>query len=268
MIAIWKQSKWLLAESELSLPSNAEALQFGMGLFETINYQNGIIEYLEQHIQRLKASCEALKIKFSLEYQEVLLGFTTLIDHEKKQNESLALKMSVYRCGNESEVLLSYKPHPYTRESFSEGIILGFYGLGRLSQSRLVRHKTTNYFENMLLREEALNQGWFDGVFLNEQGYITEGCSVNVFFELEGCLYTPSLENGLLPGVMRQAVLDKARNADIEVCEGNFKWDMLISADKVYITNSLIGVQPVVRVMDKKYSTENSTIAKVLFEQS
>lgn len=267
MIAIWKQSEWLLAESEVSLQSNAEALQFGMGLFETINYQNGIIEYLEQHIQRLKASCEALKIKFSLEYQVVLLGFMTLIIHEKKLTDFLALKMSVYKCGNESEVLLSYKPHPYAPEAFSKGVVLGFFGTGRLSQSRLVRHKTTNYFENMLLREEALNQGWFDGVFLNEQGYITEGCSVNVFFELQGCLYTPSLENGLLPGVMRQVLLDKARNADIEVCEGNFKWDMLMSADKVYITNSLIGVQPVVRVMDKNYSIESSAIAKVLFER-
>lgn len=268
MIAIWKASQWLLTASEVSLPSNAEALQFGMGLFETLNYQNETIEYLEQHIQRIKSSCEVLKINFSLDSQEVLLGFMTLLGHEKKLTNSLALKMSVYKCGSESDVILSYKPHPYTLESFSEGIILGFYGIGRMSQSRLVRHKTTNYFENILIREEALSQGWFDGVFLNEQGYMTEGCSVNLFFESKGCLYTPSLENGLLPGVMRQAVLDKAYNAGIQVFEGNYSWDMLMSADKVYVTNSLIGVQPVNRVMDKKYSIESSAIAQVLFERS
>ena len=76
------------------------------------------------------------------------------------------------------------------------------------SNDWLLRHKTTRRAEYDRGWREAEANGAFDMLFFNERGELTEGGRSNVFVKLEGGWWTPPLTAGLLPGVMRQVLLD------------------------------------------------------------
>jgi para-aminobenzoate synthetase / 4-amino-4-deoxychorismate lyase len=78
------------------------------------------------------------------------------------------------------------------------------------SSDFLLRHKTTHRAEYDRGWREAEARGGFDMLFFNERDELTEGGRSNVFVKLDGRWWTPPLDAGLLPGVMRQVLLDDA----------------------------------------------------------
>ena len=81
----------------------------------------------------------------------------------------------------------------------------------------LFYHKTTRrqFFEREMERQKALT-GCDEVVFLNKKGELTEGTRTNLFVELDGRLFTPALACGLLPGTLREELLDLPRAAASE----------------------------------------------------
>jgi para-aminobenzoate synthetase / 4-amino-4-deoxychorismate lyase len=78
------------------------------------------------------------------------------------------------------------------------------------SSDFLLRHKTTHRAEYDRGWREAEARGGFDMLFFNERGELTEGGRSNVFVKRDGRWWTPPLDAGVLPGVMRQMLLDDA----------------------------------------------------------
>ena len=66
-----------------------------------------------------------------------------------------------------------------------------------------------------------------------------------MFWIKEGVLFTPALECGVLNGVMRREVMDRAALFGLTVREGHFPPAALAEAEAAFITNSLIGVRRV-----------------------
>jgi 4-amino-4-deoxychorismate lyase len=83
---------------------------------------------------------------------------------------------------------------------------------------------------------------------LTEDGYIAEGIVSNVFFIKHSVCYTPSLDTGILPGITRAFVIDRARSAGLSIKEGLFMWDDLALADEVFFVNSIQEIVPVTRL--------------------
>ena len=83
-------------------------------------------------------------------------------------------------------------------------------------------------------------EGHADVLFLNEEGELTEGAISNVYVEIEGRLYTPPIECGLLGGVMRRVLLEEGRCTERVITEAD-----LMAADAVYISNSVRGLRKV-----------------------
>jgi len=98
-------------------------------------------------------------------------------------------------------------------------------------RSPLVGMKCTSYAENMLLLRLG---GTGEVLRSNTRGELCEACLSNLFFERGGKVYTPSLETGCLPGVMRQQVMKV-----IEVEEGCWPFEILREADAVWLSNSI-----------------------------
>jgi branched-subunit amino acid aminotransferase/4-amino-4-deoxychorismate lyase len=106
----------------------------------------------------------------------------------------------------------------------------------------LVGHKTLSYLENVLTHEEARRRGCADALYVGLRGELLEGCVTNVFVVKDGKIATPSLGQGLLPGVTRKVVLEIAR-----VRERRVRLRELWEADEAFLTNALIEVLPIVR---------------------
>ena len=101
-------------------------------------------------------------------------------------------------------------------------------------------HKTTYRPWYREAREVARKEGLFDIVFLNEEGELTEGTITNIFLEIDGKLYTPSKEAGLLPGVLREHLLQEGK-----VCEARLTLEDLKRAERLYVGNAVRGLLPV-----------------------
>jgi para-aminobenzoate synthetase/4-amino-4-deoxychorismate lyase len=101
-------------------------------------------------------------------------------------------------------------------------------------------HKTTQrqFYDKELERLKALT-ACDEVIFLNRRGELTEGTRTTIFIERDGRLYTPALAAGLLPGTLREELLDLPRAAASEAVLGLTD---LVSADRIYLGNSVRGL--------------------------
>ncbi|MGN1356175.1 MAG: aminotransferase class IV [Succinivibrionaceae bacterium] len=82
-------------------------------------------------------------------------------------------------------------------------------------------------------------------------GYITEGCITNIFWENRGVIYTPELSLNILPGIMRSKVVESYRKQGIPVREGKYLLEDLLYAERIFVTNSLMGKMRAVLVNER-----------------
>ena len=101
-------------------------------------------------------------------------------------------------------------------------------------------HKTTRrqFYEHEMEGQKALN-ACDEVVFLNSKGELTEGTRTTLFVELDGRLFTPALACGLLPGTLREELLDLPRAA---ASEAILTPQDLLAADRIYLGNSVRGL--------------------------
>ncbi|MGA9605344.1 MAG: aminotransferase class IV, partial [Methyloceanibacter sp.] len=101
-------------------------------------------------------------------------------------------------------------------------------------------HKTTRrqFYDREMERQKALT-GCDEVVFLNKKGELTEGTRANLFIEIDGRLFTPALTCGLLPGTLREELLDLPRAA---ASEAVLTPQDLLTADRIYLGNSVRGL--------------------------
>jgi para-aminobenzoate synthetase / 4-amino-4-deoxychorismate lyase len=109
------------------------------------------------------------------------------------------------------------------------------------SGDRFLFHKTTNRPLYAASFKAAQDAGFCDVLFLNEQGQVTEGAISNIFVSKGGCLLTPPISCGLLPGVYRRHLL--ATRSDVE--ERILRLDDLQTADAVFLSNAMRGLRRV-----------------------
>jgi para-aminobenzoate synthetase/4-amino-4-deoxychorismate lyase len=106
------------------------------------------------------------------------------------------------------------------------------------SNDLFLYHKTSVRRQYNLALAEAEKAGAFDMLFTNQRGELTEGARSNVFIRLGGDWYTPPVQSGLLPGVMRSVLLEDRK---LRVRERVLTRDDLFQADEVFVCNALHG---------------------------
>ena len=102
--------------------------------------------------------------------------------------------------------------------------------------------KSLNYIGNMLAKKDAEKAGAFEPVFYNRENIITECAIRNIFFIRDKILYTPTLELGILSGVMREVVLNIANSLDIAIKETYIHYDDINTMDEAFISSTGIGL--------------------------
>ena len=215
-------------------------LFFGKGVFETILVKEEAI-FLEEHIKRLNNSINELNIG-----EEVEIDYVS--DFIRRKNiKNKALKITV----TEENLIFSEREIKYQKEHYEKGFIAYFTNVLRNSTSRIVNFKTLNYLENIIEYEICQRNGLNEAIFFNEQGYLCEGCTTNIFIVKNGKIYTPKIECGLLPGVVRKWVID-----NFDVIETKITKDELLNSDEVFLTNSLVGVIKVSEIENKLFDSK------------
>ena len=100
---------------------------------------------------------------------------------------------------------------------------------------------------------------------LNANGHVIEGTMSNLFAIKGKQLITPNIDCSGVKGVMRDVIIDIAKQNAIDVSISNMTLEELLSMDECFISNSLIGIKAVDRIADTTYQSDKLT--KLIFEQ-
>ncbi len=206
-----------------------EGYLFGRGVFETLLLKDKPL-FLNEHLSRLHQGIDQLGIKNEVEKPELL---RILKNHGIK---NCVLKIIV----TEKNIILTTRKNPYDALEEMEGFKLTLSKLKRNPHSHITYLKTLSYMDNLLEREIAGKQGFHEVLFLNTRDELAEGSATNLFFIKDQKIHTPSVECGLLDGIIRQWVIQ-----NYEVTEGKYSLQELLECEGAFVTNSLMGIMPI-----------------------
>ncbi|HML95569.1 MAG TPA: aminotransferase class IV [Thermodesulfobacteriota bacterium] len=251
--------------------ATVRTLFYGEGLFETFRYKSRMPALFESHYERMRNGAEYLGIPmYSISYIEGLIENAVAAAGIGDAYVKVCLLSDgstlFYDLPSKSAVLTvvrEYKPP-------SEPLALHVGSARRNSTSPLSHLKSLNYLENVLARREAVSAGFSECLFLSDKGHVAECSAANIYWIRGGILYTPSLECGALRGTTREALLQVAGDAGLDVREGRYSPDDLYECELALATNALIGVMPVSVIGHISLDTDTvhlDSLRKVLFER-
>lgn len=237
---------------------------YGMGLFETFRTYEGLPFLLERHLERMAEGCKQLGIPFDQDSGRLQDWIKRVMDSNDLKEayirytltageDILGLPAGDYLKPNH---LLYIKALPKVEDRlYIEGKELQLLSLRRNTPEGPVRFKSLHYMNNILAKRElsryASAANGAEGLMLTAQGMIAEGIVSNIFFVKQNKIFTPNLSTGILPGITREMVMELARIVGLRVEEGLYRWEQLIAADEVFLTNSIQEIVPVTTICHK-----------------
>ena len=259
----------LVPRFEAKLSPFDHGFLYGYGLFETMRAYNGHIFRLDSHLTRLRCSAVSIGLTHSIlttenGKQSLKAACVATLEANKLEDARLRLTVSAgegdmtpdpNKCSSPTVLVTARELTPIPPEKYDTGFRAALSSLRRNSQSPLSRLKSTCYIENILARMTARAAGCDEAILLNEQGYLAEGSTTNIFLVVNGELITPSLESGVLAGITREAVLEIASAANIKTLERQVGLEELIEAEEAFITNSILEIMPLTWFEDKPIGT-------------
>ena len=105
-----------------------------------------------------------------------------------------------------------------------------------------------NYLNSQLVKMEALQDGYDEGIALDSSGLVSEGSGENIFVVRGGVVYTPMSASSILPGITRHCVFTLARELDIRIERQGIPREALYIADEVFFSGTAAEITPVTKV--------------------
>lgn len=252
----------LIPRFEARLSPFDHGFLYGYGLFETMRAYDGRIFRLDSHLTRIRCSAESIGLTHSIlttedGKQSLKAACWATLEANGLKDARVRLTITAGegdvvpdpgRCSSPTILITARSLVPLPAEKYETGFKAAISFLRRNSQSPLSRLKSTCYLENVLARTTARAAGYDEAIFLNEQGYLAEGSTTNIFLLSHGELITPCFESGVLPGITRDAVLGIARTSNIKATERWVQLNELIEAEEAFLTNSILELVPLVSV--------------------
>lgn len=245
------------------LKGDNRSFRYGDALFESIRVVNGLALFLDSHIARLFEGSKMLSIQipttFTVDY------FKTQIADLIRANQVEGggrIRLTLYREeggfykpeGNEAGYLIEInKLDSNFYELNNDGFAVDLYMDIKKPVNKLSIYKTANSLTYIMSAIWARENRLDDSLIINDKGNIIEASGSNLFIVCNGVLYTPSLSDGCLAGVMRMQVINIALENKIKVYECSLTPQNLLVADEVFLTNAIKGLQWVASYRMKRY---------------
>jgi branched-chain amino acid aminotransferase len=244
-------------ESHATIPVFDRGFLYGDSVYEVMRTAGGRPVDLGLHLERLERSAAAIAI--AAPTRDVLVGAIRETLAAAGNAESY-VRVVVTRGDGEigldpaladrPRLIVIVRPLVLPDAALYEtGVGVAIVGVRRNPRRALdPAIKSGNYLNNILGLREAKARGAYECVMLNGEGWIVEGSTSNLFVVRAGDVRTPAFGDGLLDGITRRRVLELARAAGHHSDEAHLGPDDLYRADEAFLTSSLRGLLPIVRV--------------------
>ena len=234
------------------------AVAFGHAAFTTLRVADGQIECFDAHMDRLKKTCTLLDIPQPVVDIEQLFRLL-----EKNRALAGVWRMKITVMPKKSGVTSTVygQLSPYIRQK--KPLRVCFFSYTPSSLTGTIKH--LGFLDHFLLRKSAKKHGFDDCILHTEDNILLEASFANIIWEKGGEFFTPDLELPILPGVMLENIRCVLEEQGIAFHTVRATPAVLEQA-RVYITNSLIWLQPV-QLIDDCVLLRNITQERMLFQK-
>lgn len=265
-----------LLEDNTILSIQNRGYAYGDGLFETIKVVSGKILFWEDHYFRLMASMRIMRMEipmnFTMEYLETQMRKT--IESNNLSASSSRVKLQVHRNEgglytpetNNVSFIISIKPisedfYLLNDDFYEVDLFKDYYVSPSLLSTLKTNNKALNVVGSIYAKENALN----NCLLLNTNKHVVEALNGNVFLVKGNIIKTAPLADGCLKGVMRTQLLNIIKAIpEYELVEDSISPFEIQKADEMFITNVILGIQPVSKYRKKIFANE---VSKLLLQK-
>ncbi len=258
----------ILSKDTLFLNHENRGLKYGDGLFETIRVVNGKVFFWEDHYLRLMASMRIMRMEipmnFTMEYLEEQLLLT--IASNGLENAPARVRLSVFRNNggyylpetNDISYIIEVSEldssfYVMDKQDYVVELFKDFY----VNPDMLSTLKSNNKAINVVGSIYAKENGYQNCLLLNNQKQVVEALNGNLFLVKGTTIKTPPKKDGCLNGIIRKKLIEmlgKLENYTLE--EGSISPFDLQKADELFITNAIVGIQPITKYRKKSFDTK------------
>ncbi|NVJ90760.1 MAG: aminotransferase class IV [Methylocystaceae bacterium] len=245
----------LLPLGGINIAATDRGFLLGDGFFETMAAQNGHIVRFKDHMERLNLTSQKLNLPLPYSHEEIEQAIKDILLASQLTTCRAAIRLTITRGSGPRglmppleitpNVLISASEAP---ENYSAAIVKTVRSVRRNEFSPTSTIKSLCYMDNIFAIQEAKEAGADEALLLNTSGHIAEGTVSNIFFIEGDTLLTPQVSDGALPGTVRKATLDCARQLGLKVVEKSLSPDIIQSCDEAFLTNSLYRVRAIYEI--------------------
>ncbi len=227
-------NRWQIQEDRFKVFS---LLSSGQALFETLFYDDGVLYFWERHFERLQKSLNFFKSRIELpDLRELIvqkLKSTTGFKLARVKLICLLPFEKTDQVVDINNIVLLIEPLSGHKKKFSS-LKLKTVPTPFQSRAPLLQHKTINYGYHFYYRGVAWQQGFDDVLYFNARNEIMEVSFANIFAVKGDQLFTPPVEVGILPGVVRSLFVE-----ELGAQEKLILTEQLADYDYFFVTSSV-----------------------------
>jgi D-alanine transaminase len=244
----------LLPKDEIKLSPDDRGFLFADGIYEVVRWYKGFFFDMDGHMARLKRSLRELRINWP-DIDKFPSLANDLIKLNKLENEPAMIYLQVTRGA-------ARRSHSFPSPEVSPTIYSYAWGFNPDSQSKesgikvMLKEdirwtrcdiKSVALLPNTLSFQEAFENGMKECIFVRN-GLITEGSHSNIFFVIDGTLFTHPESNHILSGITRKNILRIANESGIKIREEAIPENRIRIVKEAFITNTSAEVTPVTEI--------------------
>ena len=248
---LWVDGKVVPLDKFSIDPSDA-GLLFGRGVWESTKTVNGAPWLWAFHLDRMKKSAALLGIDLAPERLPDEKAVRDFVRSLTSQDVTVRLNATAGRPGQPGMVWMSAAIQPIAPDSLR----LQSMRNPVLKGQAYLTLKTFQYATRLQMGQLAHKSGFDTALLLDDAGNLLEAAHANIFLRLADGWCTPAADGGLLPGTVRQYLLDRS---PIPVRERVVPYDALKVATEVFLTNSNVGIVPVSQIDGQPFAVGEET---------
>ena len=256
----------IIPADEAKISPLDRSFTFGDGVYEVIPSYNQKFFLFEEHLERFKISLAKTFIPVPTELDNLEDILKKLHVKNEYQNQSFYIQITrgvqESRSHTASENIVptlfinsqNLDINPFRGNANKEGLRVRLEDDIRWQRCDI---KTTALIGNILsMHDPSLET--VDEILLHKDGILNEGSKSNIFLVKQAKVYTPSLNQNILPGVTRNFIIDLLKKNNIEVIEEEISVDSIYECEEVWLTSSTKEIQPVAFIDDYEIPTKKT----------
>jgi len=230
------------------------AVMHGASVFTTMLARNGVVFRLDRHLARLMDTAAKMCLRTSATADSLAAATGQLLAANGLADARVRITLSPgsTRGDKDSPATTLITADPLGRppaDWYDKGISVVVSSFRQFRGDPLGGYKTGCYFSRILARQEAAAKGAEEAIWYTQDNLLAEACFCNVFLVVGGGVMTPPRDTPVLPGIVREAVLELCEELGIARQEATpLTVRQMLSAEEMFLTSSVSGIRPVARV--------------------